>query len=479
MPTARARRSCSDAVARTAREAGRSLAPVRRVGEPLHAVMTTFLVVAALLVAAGVAWLLWPLRPRAPDPAALDQSTTTLAILRAQLADLDAEQAAGRLDAEQHRQASDELQRRVLEEAAAAQEAGSRSHGRARLTAIVVGVLVPLAAALLYWQLGTPRALDPASLTADAREPMSRERIEELVQQLAARMEKEPGNAEGWGLLARTYYAMQRYDDAVKAYEKLAALLPQDADVMADLADALAMAGGRRIAGRPLELVQAALARDPQQWKALAMAGTEAFERKDYRAAVGYWERLRAAIPADSPLATNIAGSIDEARRLGNLPAAPTQAETSPPRAASGAGVSGAAVSGAGVSGAGVSGAGVSGAAVSGAAVSGEVRLAPELATRLAPGDTVFVTARAAQGPRIPLAVQRLQGKELPASFRLDDALAMAPNMKLSGFAEVVISARVSRSGQALPQSGDLESAPVPVKSGASGVILTIDRVVP
>jgi len=258
MPTARARRSCSDAVARTAREAGRSLAPVRRVGEPLHAVMTTFLVVAALLVAAGVAWLLWPLRPRAPDPAALDQSTTTLAILRAQLADLDAEQAAGRLDAEQHRQASDELQRRVLEEAAAAQEAGSRSHGRARLTALVVGVLVPLAAALLYWQLGTPRALDPASLTADAREPMSRERIEELVQQLAARMEKEPGNAEGWGLLARTYYAMQRYDDAVKAYEKLAALLPQDADVMADLADALAMAAGRRIAGRPLELVQAA-----------------------------------------------------------------------------------------------------------------------------------------------------------------------------------------------------------------------------
>ena len=184
-----------------------------------------------------------------------------------------------------------------------------------------------------------------------------------------------------------------------------------------------------------------------------------AFERKDSRAADGNRERLRAAIPADSPLATNIAGSIDEARRLGNLPAAPAQAETSPPRAASGAAVSG--------------------AAVSGAAVSGEVRLAPELATRLAPGDTVFVTARAAQGPRIPLAVQRLQGKELPASFRLDDALAMAPNMKLSGFAEVVISARVSRSGQALPQSGDLESAPVPVKSGASGVILTIDRVVP
>ena len=153
-------------------------------------------------------------------------------------------------------------------------------------------------------------------------------------------------------------------------------------------------------------------------------------------------------MPADSAIATNIASSIDEARRAGNLPGA------APPRAQPQA-------------------------SASGAAVSGEVRIAPQVAARLAPGDTVFVTARAAEGPRMPLAVQRLQGKDLPASFRLDDAMAMAPNMKLSGFAEVVISARISRSGQALPQSGDLESAPVPVKAGASGVIVTIDRVVP
>ena len=411
--------------------------------------MTTFLVAAALLVAAGLGWLLWPLRGRAPQAAAVDQSATTLAILRAQLADLDAERAAGKLDADQHRQASDELQRRVLEESAAAQETGSHSRGRARFTAAVVGLIVPLAAAVLYWQLGNPRALDPAALTADAQQPMSAERIEALVQQLAARMEKEPGNSEGWALLARSYYAMERYADAAKAYEKLAALVPQDADVMADLADSLAMAAGRRIAGRPMELVQAALARDPLQWKALAMAGTEAFERKDYVAAVGYWERLRASVPADSPLATNIAASIDEARQLGKLPGAPPQATSRPP------------------------------AAAAGNAVSGEVRIAPDIVKRLAPGDTVFVTARAAQGPRMPLAIQRFQGKDLPATFRLDDAQAMAPNMKLSDFPDVVISARVSRSGQALPQSGDLESTPVPVKSGASGVILTIDRVVP
>ena len=413
--------------------------------------MTGFLVAAALLVLAGVAWLLWPLRrTQASEAATVDQSATTLAILRAQLAELDADHAAGRLDAEQHRQASDELQRRVLEESAAAQAAGSLSRGRARLTAAIVGVVVPLAAIALYWRLGSPAALDPAALTAASHPQLTPERIDELVQQLAARMEKEPGNAEGWALLARTYYTMQRFDEAAKAYEKLLVLQPQDADAMADLADSLAMAAGRRIAGRPLELVNAALARDPQQWKALAMAGTEAFERKDYRAAVDYWERLRASIPADAPLATNIAASIDEARRLGNLPGAAPQAEA---RAQA--------------------------PTATAASVSGEVRIAPELATRLAPGDTVFVTARAAQGPRIPLAVQRMQGKDLPSSFRLDDSLAMAPNMKLSGFPEVVITARVSRSGLAQPQSGDLESTPVPVKTGASGVIVTIERVVP
>jgi cytochrome c-type biogenesis protein CcmH len=107
------------------------------------------------------------------------------------------------------------------------------------------------------------------------------------------------------------------------------------------------------------------------------------------------------------------------------------------------------------------------------------LRLAPTLAQQVAPGDTVFVTARAAEGPRIPLAVKRLQVKDLPTAFRLDDSLAMAPNMKISAFPDVVITARVSRSGQATPQSGDLESTPLPTKNAASGLIVIIDRVVP
>lgn len=406
--------------------------------------MTAFFIAAAALAVGGLAWLLWPLL-RAEAGAGSSQSATTLAILKAQLAELDAERAAGRLDEAIHAQATAELQRRVLEEASGAEHAAQASHWRGRATAGVIAGVVPLAAALLYLRLGTPEALDPAALMAPAAQaPMTREQIEGLVAQLAARMEKEPGNAEGWALLARSYYAMERFGDAARAYERLLALTPDSAEAMADLADALAMSAGRKIAGRPLELVQAALKRDPTQWKALAMAGTEAFERKDYRAAVDYWERLRAAVPADAPLAQNIAASIDEARKAAGMPPAPTVAAAPP-----------------------------------GAAIEGEVRLDPALAGRVAPTDTVFITARATEGPPAPLAVLRLQVKDLPARFRLDDSLAMAPTLRLSAFPEAVVGARVSKSGQAAVQSGDLESARLTVKRGATGLILVIDRALP
>jgi cytochrome c-type biogenesis protein CcmH len=267
---------------------------------------------------------------------------------------------------------------------------------------------------------------------------------------------------------------MERFGDAARAYEKLLVLQPQDADAMADLADALAMVAGRRISGRSLDLVRSALALNPTQWKALAMAGTEAFERKDYRGAVDYWERLRGSVPADSQLAQSIGTSIDEARRLGGLaaaapaPAIAATAPTAPPGSTAAAPATGATTPAPPAS-----------ATAAAAAVSGELRLAPTLAQQVAPGDTVFVTARAAEGPRIPLAVKRLQVKDLPTAFRLDDSLAMAPNMKISAFPDVVITARVSRSGQATPQSGDLESTPLPTKNAASGLIVIIDRVVP
>jgi cytochrome c-type biogenesis protein CcmH len=223
--------------------------------------------------------------------------------------------------------------------------------------------------------------------------------------------------------------------------------MPNDADILADYADALAMSQGRKLAGKPMELVQRALKADPNQWKALALAGTDAFDRKDYRAAVGYWERLRTSVPPESDMAQSLESSIAEARELGGMGAAPKPAA---PLAAAGGG-----------------------------RVAGTVKLDAALAARADPNDTVFIFARPAEGPKMPLAIVRKQVKDLPLTFALDDAMAMSPQFKLSGFSDVVVGARVSKSGQAAPQSGDLEGLSAPVKVGATGVAIVIDRALP
>jgi cytochrome c-type biogenesis protein CcmH len=404
-----------------------------------------FIVIAALAAAAAVFWLLRPLLARdAQARAAIDRTQTNLAILRGQLAELDAELARGAISAAEHAESKAELERRVLEETTAAAAAGAPPRRGGRALAGALGVALPLAAAGLYLALGEPGALDPqARVAAGHSEQPSRQEIEAMVARLDQRLQSEPDNVEGWAMLARSYFLMQRYADSVRAYERLAQLLPQEPGVLADYADALAMRDGRRLTGRPLELVLRALALDPNHPKALAMAGSEAFDRKDYKTAVQYWERLHAVLPADSEFAANVAASIAEARTAGGLGPAPAAKGAAPP------------------------------------SVQGTVQLAPALAGKAAPTDAVFVFARAVDGPRAPLAVLKLQVKDLPAQFSLDDSLAMAPQFALSKFDAVTIGARVSKSGRAEPSAGDLEGATGAVKVGARGVIVTIDRVVP
>jgi cytochrome c-type biogenesis protein CcmH/NrfG len=139
--------------------------------------------------------------------------------------------------------------------------------------------------------------------------------VEQMAARLAARLEREPNDAKGWSTLARTYYVMKRFSQAVAAYERLAALAPMDANVLADYADALAMAQGQRLEGKPMELVRKALERDPGQWKALSMAATDAFQRGDFTVAIGYWEQALAALPPDSEISRGIRGSLEQARQ--------------------------------------------------------------------------------------------------------------------------------------------------------------------
>lgn len=433
--------------------------------------MITFVLIAAVLVVVALAWLLPPLLRAGPSAADTDRTQLNLSMLRDQLADLEAERARGGLTPEQYAESKVELERRVLEETTANEErvaAGSSGAGKA--TAAIVAALVPVAAVVLYLILGDPGALDlqkrQASMAGGdhTKQPTAQD-IEQMLSKLAQRLEKEPDNADGWAMLARSYYVLQRYPDAVRAYENLVRLVPQEPAVLADYADALAMKNGRKIAGEPLKLVMQALQIDPAQPKALAMAGTEAFDRQDFKQAVVYWEKLRASVPPESEMAQNIEGSINEARTRGNLGGVAAAPVAKAPPAATQATPGPVAQAAAPV--------------VGGASVQGTVKLAAAVAAKAAPTDTVFVFARAAEGPRVPLAVLRVQAKDLPAQFTLDDTLAMAPQFKLSNFKNVLVSARISKTGNATASPGDLEAQGVPVNVGARDVVITIDRVVP
>ena len=208
------------------------------------------------------------------------------------------------------------------------------------------------------------------------------------------------------------------------------------------------MSQGRRLTGKPLQLVQRALQINHTQWKALAMAGTEAFERKDYSAALDYWQRLLASVPPGSQVAQQIQGSIDEARKLAGLPPSAPKEDGAV-------------------------------TAVAGRSVSGTVALSVAMSSKVQPNDAVFVFARPADGSRMPVAVVRARVADLPLKFTLDDSRSMTGGPKISSLSEVIVGARVSRSGNAIPASGDLQGATEKVKVGASDVALQIDRVVP
>jgi len=430
----------------------------------------TFVILAALMVAAALAWILVPLL-RGQRGARVIREASNVAILRDQLVELDADLASGTLARDQYEQARRELEQRVLDEAKApaAATAGEIAPRAGAWTAAILGGAIPIVAVVLYIVLGGPQALAPGAPQTAAtggQHDLSPQQVEAMVDKLAARLQTEPDNADGWVVLARTYYSMNRFPEATKAFDRAIALVPDNADLLADYADALGAAQGNTLAGKPMELVERALKIDPTHWKALALAGTLAFERKDYTTAVELWERLKKTVPPTSPIAGSIDSSIAEARALGGIkpaaPAAVAAAPALPSSAAAGATRSAAAVP-----------------AMPGAAVAGTVKLSPSLAAQVTPTDVVFIFARAAQGPRMPLAIVRKQVKDLPVAFSLDDSMAMTPEMKLSNFPSIVVGARISKSGNAVPQTGDFEGLSTPTAAGTSGVSVVIDRTVP
>ncbi len=295
--------------------------------------------------------------------------------------------------------------------------------------------------------------------------PPTPEQIETMVQTLAERLRKTPDDDTGWQMLARAYLVTGRLAEAADAAAQVLRLRPDDPNALADLADVLALKQGRSLEGEPTRLIERALRIDSGNLKALALAGAAAFDRGDAAEAVRRWQRVIELGAPESPVVQQAREGVAEARRLlatATQAGAVPEAETAPAGPATGAGRAD--------------------AAAPAASVRGQVRLDAALATQVGPDETVFVFARALRpdgsAGGMPLAILRRQVRDLPLAFTLDDTLAMGPGSGISSATTVVVSARISRSGQAMPQPGDLEGVSAPVPVGATGVEVAISRVV-
>jgi cytochrome c-type biogenesis protein CcmH len=394
--------------------------------------MTSFLIAAFFLLVLVLVLLLRPfIFPAKSEGTSRRQMNA--AIYREELEKLDAELTIGSINNVDYEMAHAEIRQRLFQDT---NEEDDRSvMGSTKKTVIGLCLFIVLLSSGLYFTLGdAPRIADQ-----NVQQPMTREGVEKMVTEFAAKMEQDPSNLQGWVMLARSYRILGRNEEAAKAYERAGNFVDSDPQLLADYADALASNANGNFSGKPLQLINQALKLDPNNPMALWLSGTASYTTGNYKAAVQTWEKLAKQLPPGSEEAQYIGESIAEARSKGGLPA-----KNTPPVISKG--------------------------------ISGKIELSADLKSKLKPGDVLMVIARK-PGERMPVAVLKTAATDFPMNFSLTDALALNPSTPLSQLSEASIEVRVSKTGMAKPESGDLISSAQIVKLGAKNVILMIDQV--
>lgn len=424
----------------------------------------TFWVIASAMTVAILGLLLRPLLKHPTQVA--NEREKTLPVYRQQFSELEQDRAGGLLTDEQYQTARSELERRLLEETGSTEAPITPAGGvvNLRVVALSLAMVIPVVSGVLYWTLGNPVAMTHPTVSAASSQggpgddSQMADSLNTLIEQLRKKLEQNPNDAVGWGLLARSYMAMERYAEAVPIFERATKLDPNNASLLADYADALGVHQGRKLDGRPETLIQKALKLDPHNVKALMLSGTIAYNRKDFARAAKEWEVAHTYLPSDDQESSDqLKASIAEAkRRLGGGPsmnmlvANPPMEQAKPAKPVAQSGQS--------------------------RAITGKVVLGPNLASKASLPDTLFVFAKDVAGPPMPVSIVRASKKDLPFTFRLDDSTSPMPSRKLSDIDTVVIVARLSKSGKAMPESGDLEGMSQPIKPGTENITVVIDR---
>lgn len=418
--------------------------------------MAAFIITAVILTVLVLLLLFWGARGGSARTGDGGRVKTNLEALQGEYAALEKNRSEGRLSQAEYEEVRTELERRVLEETKP--DTGlEKADRRQRLgTFLFIALFVPVAAGVIYWRFGTWDAFNPE--VAQAQSSTGGHSMAELDAQLAhleQNLKDNPSDVNGWMLYARTNDALKRFDKASAAYEKLASLLQGSAraQVLADWADCLAAQTGN-LSGRPEALVDEALKIEPSLWKALALKGTALYNRGEYRQAASVWERiLRTQEPGSEDWGNTIA-MVNDARAKAGMPqltetAQVKRLEERPSGSAA--------------------------APAAAARLSGTVTISPDLKAKLSGDETVFVFARPIEGSKMPVAVTQLKASELPASFTIDSSMRLPGGMGgLESLSRVVVGARVSKTGNLMPQPGDLEGYTPAVSVGSSNLVVKI-----
>ena len=396
--------------------------------------MTSFLIPAVLLLILVLVLLLRPLFFPAKE-SATSRRQMNAAIYRDELDKLEADRLAGIVDADSYEQTHAEMRQRLFQDTDEADDLAVL--GSTKKTIIGICLFVVLLSAGFYFYLGDA----PRIAEKNAEQPMTQESLEKMITEFAAKMEKEPDNLKGWAMLARSYRILGRNAEAANAYARAGSFVDSDPQLLADYADVLAANANGNFAGKPQQLINKALTLDPNNLLALWLSGTAAFNSQNYKVAVQSWEKLAKQLPPETDEARAIAASIAEARNKGGL--SPSAAPV-----------------------------------ISNQGVSGQVGIASALQSKIKAGDVLMVIARK-PGERMPVAVLKTAVTAFPISFVLNDSLAMSPNALISQLPEVSVEVRISKTGMAMSESGDLISAPQTIKVGTTNARLLIDQIRP
>lgn len=439
--------------------------------------MTSFWVISGVFIVTALLFVIPTLlRNRESERDGLDNDALNVSVYREHLTELEQDLQNDILTKEQYEVSKQEMQQRMLQDIS--EDTGVAGKKTSKIQNIAVSTLIalalPVAAVSLYLLLGDTRGLLPQAQLASVTQqggsgpmqgggqmpPTGHDEFSSVLDNLIARLKDDPSDIEGWVMLGRTYAIMGRYDEASETYTKLVNLVPDNPQLLSDYADVLAMKNQGSLVGRPAELIAQALKIDPEYPKALALAGTVEYEQKNYAKAAAHWEKLLSVIPADSQLAKSVSDSIADAKSLmaggkGRIASVAQQQPQAVRAQASNQQKAG------------------------GVSISGRVTLNKSLASKVSSNDTLFIYAKAKTGPKMPLAILRLKASDLPATFELTDEMAMMPAMKISSFPEVIVEARLTKTGQAFTTSGDLQGFSQPVKLGDSNISVEINRQVP